>query len=151
MKSKKQLMDAPNAIRLFLVDDDALFLKSLEIEFLDHADFIIETHATGESCVHNLKNAPDVVILDYHLDGIVANAMNGIETLDAIKAYDPDIPVIMLSSQDKIDVAIRCMHHNALDYVVKSETAFVRLQKIITANFEYRKLEKQLNWYMQRM
>ena len=143
--------DATKAIRLFLVDDDALFLKSLEIEFLEHADFIIKTHATGESCIQNLQDAPDVVILDYHLDGIEANAMNGIETLDAIKAYNPDIPVIMLSSQDKIDVAIDCMHHNALDYVVKSETAFIRLQKIITAIFQYKKIEKQLNWYMDRM
>jgi len=35
--------------------------------------------------------------------------------------------------------------------VVKSETAFVRLQKIITAIFEFKKIEKQLNWYMERM
>jgi hypothetical protein len=32
-------------VKLFLVDDDALFLKSLEIEFMQHADFIIETFA----------------------------------------------------------------------------------------------------------
>jgi DNA-binding NtrC family response regulator len=56
----------------------------------------------------------------------------------------------MLSSQDKIDVAINCMHHRAFDYVVKSETAFVRLQKIITTIFEYKKMEKTLNWYMER-
>jgi len=42
----------------------------------------------------------------------------------------------MLSAQDKIDVAINCMHHAAFDYVVKSETAFMRLQKIITTIFE---------------
>ena len=55
--------------------------------------------------------------------------MNGIETLDKIKTINPDIPVVMLSSQDKIDVAINCMHHRAFDYVVKSETAFLRLTK----------------------
>ena len=138
-------------IKLFLVDDDALFLKSLEIEFLEHADFTIGTFATGELCIKNLSHYPDVIILDYHLDGIDKFAMNGIETLDKIKEINPDIPVVMLSSQDKIDVAINCMHHRAFDYVVKSETAFMRLQKIITTIFRYKKMEKELNWYMERM
>ena len=138
-------------IKIFLVDDDALFLKSLEIEFLENADFTIETYPTGELCVENLSNNPDVVILDYQLDGIVENAINGLETLDKIKTFNPNIPVVMLSSQDKIEVAINCMHHKAFDYVVKSETAFVRLQKIITTIFKYQKMEKELSWYMDRM
>ena len=144
-------MKDENKIHLFLVDDDALFLKSLEIEFHHHTDFTVETFATGELCVENLSRNPDVIILDYHLNGIEKNAMNGIETLDKIKALNPDIPVVMLSSQDKIDVAISCMHHRAFDYVVKSETAFLRLQKNITAFFHYEKIEKELNWYMARM
>lgn len=138
-------------IKLFLVDDDALFLKNLEIEFHERAEFDIETYATGELCVAHLNNKPDVIILDYHLDGIDKNAMNGIETLDRIKTFDNNIPVVMLSSQDKIEVAVKCMHHHAFDYVVKSETAFMRLQKIITAIFQFKKMEKELNWYMDRM
>jgi len=144
-------MNTKNKIKIFLVDDDAVYLKSLEIEFLQHGDFTIETFATGERCVSALTNNPDAIILDYLLDGIEKNAMNGIETLDKITAYDSDIPVVMLSAQDKIDVAIDCMHHKAFDYVVKSETAFMRLQKIITTIFRYKKLEKELNWYMERM
>jgi DNA-binding NtrC family response regulator len=144
-------MKTSNKISLFLVDDDALFLKSLEIEFRHHTDFTVETFATGERCLEHLSQEPDVIILDYHLNGIDKNAMNGIETLDKIKAFNPDIPVVMLSAQDKIDVAISCMHHKAFDYVVKSETAFVRLQKNITAFFHYEKIEKELNWYMARM
>ena len=144
-------MKNESKIKLFLVDDDAVFLKSLEIEFLQNADFEIETFATGELCMENLSHSPDVIILDYHLDGIDKNAINGMETLDKIKAYNQDIPVIMLSSQDKIEVAINCMHHRAFDYVVKSETAFMRLRKIITTIFRYKKMEKELNWYMERM
>src|SRR5659263_454828 len=138
-------------IKLFLVDDDAVFLKSLEIDFLERADFTIETFATGELCMANLSHDPDVIILDYYLDGIDPTAMNGIETLDKIKAYNQDIPVIILSSQDKIEVAVNCMHHRAFDYVVKSETAFVRLQQIITTISRYKKMEKELSWYMERM
>jgi two-component system, OmpR family, response regulator len=144
-------MKPSNKIKLFLVDDDAVYLKSLEIEFMQNADFSIETFATGEECLLALSNKPDVVILDYLLDGIVKNAMNGIEVLDSIKAYDKDIPVVMLSAQDKIEVAVNCMRHQAFDYVVKSETAFVRLRKIISTIFRYRKMEKELKWYMDRM
>ncbi|MFA5329791.1 MAG: response regulator [Prolixibacteraceae bacterium] len=145
------MMKDEKRVKLFLVDDDALFLKSLEIDFQQHADFEIETFATGELCLENLSGNPDVIILDYLLDGIDKNAMNGIETLDKIRAFNPEIPVVMLSSQDKIDVAISCMHHKAVDYVVKSETAFLRLQKIITSVLKFNKIEKELSWYMERM
>jgi DNA-binding NtrC family response regulator len=144
-------MTKDNKVKIFLVDDDALFLKSLEIDFLQQGDFDVKTFATGELCLENLSQNPHLIILDYNLDGIVKNAMNGIETLDKIKIIDPDIPVVMLSSQDNIEVAINCMHHKAFDYVVKSETAFFRLQKILTSIFSYKKMEKELNWYMDRM
>jgi two-component system, OmpR family, response regulator len=144
-------MKQKNKIKLFLVDDDALFLKLLEIEFSQEVDFQVETYSTGELCVQHLQHNPDVIVLDYHLDGIDKNAMNGIETLDKIKKYNPEIPVIMLSSQDKIEVAINCMHHRAVDYVVKSETAFLRLKKNISIILSYQKMERALNWYMMRM
>lgn len=140
-----------NKILIFLVDDDVVFLKMLEIQFMESGDFDIETYPTGELCVDNLAHKPDVIILDYLLDGVERDVMNGIETLDKIKAYNNDIQVVILSAQDKIDVAVNCMHHAAFDYVVKSETAFMRLQKIITSIFETKKLKKQLSWYMERM
>ena len=138
-------------IKIFLVDDDALFLKFLEIEFSHNKKFEINTFSTGELCVQNLSLKPEIIILDYHLDGIDKNAMNGVQTLDKIKTYNSDIPVIMLSSQDKIDVAVNCLHHKAFDYVVKSETAFLRLQNIIATISRYRKMENELTWYVDRM
>lgn len=138
-------------IKVFLVDDDAVYLKSLEIDFLQHEDFTIETFATGELCVAHLSGNPDVVILDYLLDGVDKSAMNGLETLDQIRAFDSNIAVVMLSSQDKIEVAVNCMHHKAFDYIVKSETAFLRLQKVIHTIYNTKKMEKTLNWYMERM
>ena len=142
-------MSNEKKIKLFLVDDDALYLKVLEIELLQNDNFILETFATGEMCIANLSQKPDVIILDYYLDSFDKNAMNGIEVLDKIKAINPDIPVVMLSSQDKIEVAINCMHHNAFDYIFKSETAFVRLRKAISTITHIKKTEKALNWYME--
>jgi two-component system OmpR family response regulator len=144
-------MSDVDKIKLFLVDDDPMYLRLLEIDFVQQTDFAFESFATGELCVNNLSHKPDVIILDYHLDSVEKNAMNGIDTLDKIKAFNPNIPVIMLSSQDKIDVAINCMHHKAFDYIVKSETAFMRLQKAINNFFHTQKIEKTLSWYMEKI
>jgi len=140
-----------NKTKLFLVDDDALFLKSLEIEFMANGEFEIETFVSGVLCIANLSKNPDIIILDYHLDGINPGAINGLETLKQIKEKHKDIPVIILSSQDKIEVAVNCMHHEAFDYVVKSETAFVRLRKALDSLFHLQKIQNELNWYMDRM
>jgi DNA-binding NtrC family response regulator len=125
---------------VFLVDDDALYLKNLEIEFKECVEYEVMAFATGELCVENLKFKPEVVVLDYLLDGI-----------DKIKAFDENIQVIMLSAQDKIDVAVNCMKHNAFDYIVKSETANIRLRRALATIFKNQKLEKTLNWYMDKI
>jgi DNA-binding NtrC family response regulator len=137
-------------VLLFLVDDDAVFLKLLAIEFAQHTDSTIQTFATGELCIENLSLNPDIVVLDYKLNGVEKNAINGLETLDSIKKVNPRIPVIILSSQDNIEVAVNCMKHQGFDYIVKSETAFIRLQKAITTIFQNQKLEKTLDWYMEK-
>ena len=144
-------MNIKNEIKLFVVDDDVIYLKLIEIEFLQYPHFKLETYKTGENCIENLSHAPDLIILDYHLDGVDQNAMNGMQTLDKIKAINPGIPVVMLSAQDKIEVAINCMHHKAFDYIVKNETAFLRLQKVIDTILDTKKLEESLEWYMERM
>ena len=79
-------MNTENKVKIFLVDDDSMYLKLLEIEFQQYKNFTIETYPTGEQCIKNLSHKPDLIILDYHLNGIDKNAMNGIETLDKIKA-----------------------------------------------------------------
>jgi DNA-binding NtrC family response regulator len=143
MKTKK--------IKIFLVDDDIVFLKMMQTQLMERAIFDIETFSTGELCIEHLDHNPDVIVLDFHLNGIEKLAKNGIETLDKIMEFNAEIPVIMLSSQDKIDVAISCMHHGAVDYIVKSETAFFRLQQAIDKIFELKKMKNELSWYMKRM
>jgi two-component system, OmpR family, response regulator len=145
------MMNRDKNILIFLVDDDALFLKSLETEFFQNTESVIMTFPTGELCIENLNLNPDVIVLDYYLNSVDINAIDGLDALDRIKEFNQNIPVIMLSSQDKIDVAVNCMKHQAFDYIVKSETAFIRLQKTITTIFHYQKIEKALSWYMEKM
>lgn len=144
-------METSNKTKIFLVDDDAVYLKSLEILFLETNNFEVFTFETGELCIANLSIMPDVVVLDYHLDGINTYAMNGLKTLDEIKKFNVEIPVIMLSCQDKIEVAVKCIQHDAFDYVVKSETDFIRLKKTIALILLQKIMKQQLNWYMDRM
>ncbi|HBH85826.1 MAG: histidine kinase [Bacteroidetes bacterium GWE2_41_25] len=136
---------------IFLVDDDALFLKSLEIEFSENTKSEIRSFVTGEECLANIYQNPDIIILDYYLNSVNKDAINGLETLEKIKTANILLPVIMLSSQDKIEVAVNCMKNQAFDYIVKSETAFIRLQKAITTIFHYQRIEKALSWYMEKI
>lgn len=150
-KISKTVLRELGPIKLFLVDDDAVFMKNLEKELLETADFEILNFSTGELCLENINLNPDVVILDYELNAVNLDAMNGIDILDDILAFNPSIPVIMLSSQDEINVAVNCMHHDAFDYVVKSETSFLRLKMIMTAIFQLKSMEKKLDWYKDKL
>jgi two-component system, OmpR family, response regulator len=129
-----------NKIKIFLVDDDLVFLKLLEHALRQHPNFDIETYASGEMCIAHLAHKPDVILLDYHLDGIDTQAMNGIDTLIKIKTTHEDILVIMLSSQDNMDIALDCMNHKATDYVLKNDTALLRLPLIINSIFNFKNL-----------
>lgn len=144
-------MSDGDKIKLFLVDNDLSFLKTLENEFMKHCDFEIQTFVSGECCIEQLVDNPDAVILDYHLHGKSVTAKNGIQTLDAIKAFNKDIPVIMLSAQDKLEIAVNCMHHKAYDYVVKSETVYVRLKRDVMTIFHFKEMKQQLAWFVDRM
>lgn len=144
-------MSINKKISIFLVDDDAMYLKLLHKELSETTDYTIKTFATGERCLENLSEKPDIIVLDYFLNGIEKNALNGLQTLDKIKSIHPEIPVIMLSSQDKIEVAVNCMKLKAVEYIVKSETAFARLHNAINTVMQYKKMEKTLSWYMEKL
>jgi two-component system, OmpR family, response regulator len=144
-------MSTHKKIFIFLVDDDAMYLKLLDSELSEKPDYVIRTFSTGERCLENLSEKPDIIVLDYYLNGIEKNALNGLETLRRIKSTHPEIPVIMLSAQDKIEVAVNCMKLQAFEYIVKSETAFTRLHSAIANMLHYKKIEKTLSWYMEKL
>ena len=144
-------MSIDQKISIFLVDDDALYLTLLQTELSENQGYIIKTFANGELCLDEISEVPDIIVLDYHLNGIEKNALNGLDTLRKIKIINPDIPVIMLSSQDKIEVAVNCMKLKAVDYIVKSETAFARLNYSINNIMYYKKMENIVSWYMENL
>lgn len=140
-----------NEILIYMADNDAMFLKTIETEFADNADMNIRTFETGEKCLEQMWQEPDIIVLDYYLNNFKKDAINGLETLIRIKKEHPALPVIMLSAQDNIEIAINCMKNKAFDYIVKSETAFIRLQKTISTVLIYKKMGKTLSWYQEKL
>jgi two-component system, OmpR family, response regulator len=137
------------ALSVFLVDDDNMFLKSLEhhlMQKLKH-NVIIKAFSTGELCLKNLEEKPDIVVLDYFLNSRDQHAMNGVQVLEKIKLANPETAVIMLSGQDKMQVAVDSMRHGAFDYVVKNESAFLRAQNVIKNAINALKTSNELKYY----
>jgi ActR/RegA family two-component response regulator len=120
-------------VSVFLVDDDSLYLKALELSISSYLDDVtIQTFETGEACLQQMKKKPSIVILDYYLNSQLPYAWNGISILKQIKMLSPKTKVIMLSSQDSLKVAIDCMENGAYDYISKSQTALIRVNNCIT-------------------
>jgi two-component system, OmpR family, response regulator len=120
-------------IKIFFVDDDPIYLKMLENNLKQSKSYSskVFTFNSGEEALKHLHLKPDVVVLDYYLNGINPNALDGINCLKEIKHSNPNIQVVMLSGQDKIEVAVNSIKSGAFDYVPKSESAFVRTQNAI--------------------
>ena len=139
-------MKTNNNIVVFLVDDNVVFLKTLALSLNERfkSEIKIELFTTGEDCLLKIRQNPlsaaDIVILDYHLNTESINAMNGIDVLKKIKEINSRIIVIMLSAEDKLKIATDSISNGAYEYVVKSETAFIRTQNILKNS-----MEKELN------
>ena len=116
---------------IFLVDDEPIQNEMLKDYLSERFDYKIKTYDSGEGAVKDLQLNPQVIVLDYHLNAHLPNAQNGVEVLKTIKEMHPDAKVIMLSGQDKIEIAVDSMKYGAYDYVIKGETAFSRMENII--------------------
>jgi two-component system OmpR family response regulator len=139
-------MQAKNEYSVFLVDDDKMFLTSLRNSLQQQfgTTLKVSEYATGEECIQNIDNAPDIVILDYFLnDENHPDAMDGLKVLREIKSVSKDITVIMLSGQDKLQVAIDSIKNGAYEYIAKSESAFVRIQNTMKNALDNIKSERE--------
>lgn len=118
---------------IFLVDDDQKHLLLLKEHLVKHLPYNlkVETIMEGEECLRRLDEKPDLIILDYYFDGISEDAASGVEVLKKIKHTKPNIPVVMMSHQDKLEVAVTCYDFGVKDYIIKNETAFARAQLVV--------------------
>ena len=142
--TKGKQMPDHDSILIFLVDDNELYLKSLEHKFKMNPDLTVKTFLSGEECVANISMMPDIIVLDYFLDSSQTGAMDGFKTLLKIKAVSPGTNVIIVSSQESTEVAVNCIKYGAFDYIVKNDKAFCRLKQTIKKIFSIVSVEKEL-------
>ena len=130
-----------------LVVDDKANVREMLKDFCEtkYSEAEVRAYPTGEAALEDLYRKPEVIILDYHLDSIEHNAMDGIEVLTRIKELLPNVPVIFLSSQDNPEISANTIKHGAYDYILKNETAFNRLEIMINNSTGHLSLRRQLS------
>ncbi len=131
LDTKEKILPYHDDIIIFIVDDDLMYLKSLEFQFRQNPNLKIETFLTGEACIEKLCLKPDIVILDYVLNVQDKKALDGVPTLMKIKEILPNTQVIMLSARESVDVATNSIKLGAFDYVIKNQGTFIRLKACI--------------------
>lgn len=132
---------ANNKRHIFLVDDEPIQNEMLKDYLSERFLYDIRVYDNGEDALQHMNLDPEIIVLDYHLNSHKADAMNGVQVLKRIKEAHPHTQVIMLSGQDKIDVAIDSMKYGAYDYVVKGETAFSRMENVLNNVSELHKVK----------
>ncbi|MCK5776354.1 MAG: sigma-54-dependent Fis family transcriptional regulator [Bacteroidales bacterium] len=101
-------------MKIFVVEDDLIFAKSIKYYLsLDH-DNDIEHFSNGKDALSNKYKNPDLIILDYNLPG-----MNGMEVMKGFHKYNNKTFVILMSAQNDIKIAVNLMKEGAFDYYVK--------------------------------
>jgi two-component system OmpR family response regulator len=103
---------------IFVVDDDPL-ITSVVTARLENDGYMVRVFAYGEECLSALDESPDLIILDFYFVKDGALPMNGMEVFDRISSIAPEIPVIMLSAQEKGEVVLEFARKGIADYVIK--------------------------------
>ncbi|HEX9739816.1 MAG TPA: sigma-54 dependent transcriptional regulator [Ignavibacteriaceae bacterium] len=99
---------------VFIVDDEPAISKLLSYWVKDKWKYYAQVFSNGEDLLRNLHQKPDLILLDIMLPGL-----DGLETLKRIKQSDENLPVIILSAQGSIEVAVEALRYGAFDYFPK--------------------------------
>lgn len=100
--------------QIFIVDDEESILKMLSHWVKNQWGYNVKTFTNGSDAINALSENPDLILLDIMLPDI-----NGNEVLGKIKQRNPNLPVIMLSAQGSVEVALESVRLGAFDYFPK--------------------------------
>jgi CheY-like chemotaxis protein len=120
---------------IFIVDDDP-FINMLVVKRFTAEGYRLEAFESGEDCLKALSMNPDLIILDYLFVKEDQKFMNGMEIFDKIKELKPDLPVIMLSGQEKGEIVLELARKGIDDYVIKDSNLIENLSISMKELFE---------------
>jgi diguanylate cyclase (GGDEF)-like protein/PAS domain S-box-containing protein len=121
-------------IRILLVDDDPLQLKLVQ-KILMKGGYIVETAVDGIDALNYLKvedNLPDMILSD-----IFMPKLNGFELCSRVVKSYPNIPVLIITSQQDDEALEKAFHAGASDYIKKPFTnteILIRVANVIKRN-----------------
>jgi DNA-binding NtrC family response regulator len=126
--------------KILIIDDEPILRDSLEVA-LKTSGYEALTARTGEEGLELFeKESPDLVLLDHWLPGI-----NGDEVLRRIKEAGSEIPVIIMTAQGSIELAVNSMKMGAFDFLVKP-FELDQIEALIKRGLERIRLKKELEW-----
>ena len=106
-------MTGTSGKRLLIVDDEPAITEVLREHF--RGRFEVETVFNGpDALTAVVRQRPDLVFLDINMP-----RMNGVEVLKDIKKIDPSIAVVMVTANERTNVAAEALQSGAFGYVPK--------------------------------
>ena len=115
---------------IFVVDDDPLITK-LVVKRFTSEHYRLEAFDYGEEVLKSLDKKPDLIVLDYLFQKGDQLVMNGMEVFDKIKEKQPNVPVIMLSGQERGEIVLELARKGIDDYVIKDNNLLDNLNASI--------------------
>jgi len=123
-------MQQPQA-KIFVVEDNPVY-QTLVLKQLENISQDIHVFSTGENFLAEINHTPDLIILDYNLDGII----NGYDVLKELKKLACTPPVIFFSSNLEISVTSSILKLGVVEYIEKTIFTLPRLKHSITKILE---------------
>lgn len=112
--------------KIFIIEDDPWYGQLLRHHLGLNPDYELELFTTGKELLNNIYKKPDLICMDFGLPDI-----SGDKLLKEIKARDKHIPVVVISAQEEINVAVDLLKSGARDYIIKDDHAKEQLWKSI--------------------
>lgn len=122
---------------IFVVDDDPVINTLVKKRFSSEG-YQLESFDYGEDCLGEINRNPDLVILDYFFVNANTKVMNGMEVFEKIRKLKPQLPVIMLSGQEKGEVVLELARKGIDNYIIKDNNLIDNLHTAIKEIFEQR-------------
>jgi signal transduction histidine kinase len=125
-------------IRILLVEDDVPYARLMRERLREQPelDMVATAETLAEAIAAARTHAPQVVMLDLGLPD-----SEGIETVDAFHEAHPRVPLVVLSGQDSVEIAVEAMRHGAQEYLVKGHADATLLPRIARLAIERKRLQ----------
>lgn len=127
------------SFKIFIVEDDPWYGEILAYHLGLNPDYKVTRYETGKQCLDNLSAKPDLVTIDFTLPD-----MRGDELFKKIKELNPAIPVIIISAQDEVSIAVALLKAGVNDYLVKDEATKDLLWNSVIRIRENQSLKKEV-------